>query len=74
MSATAVWQVPSHTRPDVVHRVTLQPDGSLSCSCEAAFHGRWTCRHRTLVLIAEEVQPWPMTRPTTREDEPRGKL
>jgi hypothetical protein len=74
VSAAAVWQVPSASRADVVHRVMLLPDGSLSCSCEAAVHGRWTCRHRTAVLIIEEVQPWPMKRPTTREDEPRGKL
>jgi phage recombination protein Bet len=51
MSTLAVWQVPSHTRPGLAHRVTREADGSLRCSCEAGQFRR-TCRHQLAVLGA----------------------
>jgi hypothetical protein len=54
VTTPAVWQVPSHTRPDVVHRVTLNADGLLTCSCEASQYGR-LCRHR-ISVIHEHLQ------------------
>jgi hypothetical protein len=60
MSTLPVWTIPSHSRPGAHHRVTLHPDGRLSCTCTAASYGRM-CRHRTAVLMIEEVLPCPST-------------
>jgi hypothetical protein len=54
MSTLPVWTIPSSSRPGLSHRVTLHPDGRLSCTCTAASYGRM-CRHRTAVLMIEEA-------------------
>lgn len=51
MSA-AVWSIPSASRPALTHLVMRLPDGSLTCTCEAATYGRM-CRHRVAVLMTE---------------------
>jgi len=51
MSA-AVWTIPSSSRPELTHLVMRLPDGTLTCTCEAATYGRM-CRHRVAVLFAE---------------------
>jgi hypothetical protein len=60
MTAAAVWTIPSASRPGLDHQVTRQADGSLSCTCEAGYYQRPTCRHRAAVLTSEP-QPMPMT-------------
>jgi hypothetical protein len=54
MTALPVWTIPSHSHPGRSHRVTLHPDGHLSCTCTAASYGRM-CRHRMAVLTIEEA-------------------
>lgn len=43
-----VAEIPSARRPGQCHRVSLQPDGSLSCDCEAYYYQSrpdGLCRH-----------------------------
>lgn len=48
----AVWSIPSNSRPELTHLVMRLPDGTLTCTCEAATYGRM-CRHRVAVLMTE---------------------
>jgi len=65
MSA-AVWSIPSSSRPELTHLVMRLPDGTLTCTCEAATYGRM-CRHRVAVLMTEGEPAMSVThiKPTT---------
>jgi hypothetical protein len=64
MSAVT-WLIASGSRPGLVHRVVLHPDGLLTCSCEASQYGR-LCRHR-ISVIHEHLQEL-MTMPFDAND------
>jgi hypothetical protein len=59
---SAVWTIPSASRPGLAHQVTREEDGSLSCTCES-FQYRRMCRH--LALYADTLKENPMTVPAT---------